>query len=321
MRLNQPDITVIIPCYNGARRLHSAIQSALAQTIPPREVLVVDDGSTDNSVDVAESFGPPVRVISQINAGAGMARAHGVAAARSEFVCFQDADDTSVPEQLELLVRALKQHPECVAAFGITRNASNGKCGVLDKLGPDVDGSADRVVNSLQQMLRDGTPLAGAMNLMTRRSVVDEICRIRPFCRAANDYDLQLRLATRGDFVFVRAVTCNYTNSTDGISSRSRHGLQPMLAVCAAFDAISTSASVDAETLNAMKGRLRRSWAYFLPTLILQRHWNVALRLIKLAIRERVVGIPLRNFYWGIRHAVSAVNIGQETAAHVDTVS
>src|SRR5262249_59293001 len=96
-----PTISVVIPCYNGARFLRETLASVLAQTLPPLEVLVIDDGSTDDSGAVAESFGPPVRVIRQPNQGESVARNRGIEEAKGEWVGFLDADDLWNPDKLE----------------------------------------------------------------------------------------------------------------------------------------------------------------------------------------------------------------------------
>jgi glycosyltransferase involved in cell wall biosynthesis len=113
-----PTISIITPCYNGARFLNATLRSALAQSRPPLEVLVVDDGSTDDSASIAESFGPPVRVIRQSNQGESAARNHALAEARGTHVLFLDADDLLEPEALERLSEALKGRPRAVAVMG-----------------------------------------------------------------------------------------------------------------------------------------------------------------------------------------------------------
>jgi len=94
-------VTVVIPCYNGAAYLGAAIESALAQTHAPLEVLVIDDGSTDRSLDLARSYGPPVRVISQSNQGESVARNRGIDEARGDWIAFLDADDVWRPQKLQ----------------------------------------------------------------------------------------------------------------------------------------------------------------------------------------------------------------------------
>lgn len=110
-------VSVVIPCYNRASILGRAIRSALAQTIVPDEIVVVDDGSRDDSVAVARSFGERVRVIEQPNAGAAAARNRGIAAARGDWVAFLDSDDEWRPEKLQRQFAAVQQFPEAKLVF------------------------------------------------------------------------------------------------------------------------------------------------------------------------------------------------------------
>lgn len=105
-------VTVIIPCYNYAHYLPAAIESCLRQSHRPLEVLVVDDSSTDNSVAVAESYGPPVRCLRQANQGVGAARNHGMRAAAHDFVMFLDADDMLAEGAVAALLQAYQQADE-----------------------------------------------------------------------------------------------------------------------------------------------------------------------------------------------------------------
>ncbi len=88
-----PLVTIVIPCFNNGQWLRQAIGSALAQTWPALEVIVVDDGSTDDSRAVAAGFGENVRAFSTDHLGAPHARNHALAQARGEWVQFLDADD------------------------------------------------------------------------------------------------------------------------------------------------------------------------------------------------------------------------------------
>ncbi len=109
-------VSVIIPVYNSARYLGEAIESVLAQTRPPDEVMVVDDGSTDDSAGVAQRY--PVRLLRQANAGASVARNHGVEAASGSLLAFLDADDLWLPGKLAWQVEALRAEPELDAVLG-----------------------------------------------------------------------------------------------------------------------------------------------------------------------------------------------------------
>ena len=100
-------ISVLIPVFDGERFLAEAIESVLAQSLPATEVVVVDDGSTDGSAQVAESFGPPVRVLGRPHRGVAAARNAGVAECAGELIALQDADDLMKPDRLELQAAAL----------------------------------------------------------------------------------------------------------------------------------------------------------------------------------------------------------------------
>jgi len=111
-------ISVIIPVYNGARYLAAAIESALAQTWTPIQIIVINDGSRDASADVARSFGSSLIYAFQDHAGAGAARNHGVKLARGDYLAFLDADDLWRRDKLALQMSALASRPELNAVFG-----------------------------------------------------------------------------------------------------------------------------------------------------------------------------------------------------------
>ena len=117
----EPSISVMIGVYNAAQYLGEAIESALTQTLRPLEVVVVDDGSTDESAEVARGFGEPVVVVRQENAGNGAARNHAVRLASGDVFAFLDADDRFTPTKLELQWRALEADPELDVVFGHVR--------------------------------------------------------------------------------------------------------------------------------------------------------------------------------------------------------
>jgi glycosyltransferase involved in cell wall biosynthesis len=113
-------VSVIIPCYNQARFLGEAIESVLSQSYPHFEVVVVDDGSTDNTQEVASRY-PGVRCIRQENRGLAGARNEGIRRSRGSYLVFLDADDRLLPEALEAGLRELKAHPECAFVSGHCR--------------------------------------------------------------------------------------------------------------------------------------------------------------------------------------------------------
>jgi glycosyltransferase involved in cell wall biosynthesis len=108
-------IAVVIPAYNRARHVASAIESVLAQTRVPAEIIVVDDGSTDDTAAVAESFG--ANVLRQSNAGVSAARNAGVRIARSPWIAFLDSDDLWAANKLEVQWEALEACPQTGMVF------------------------------------------------------------------------------------------------------------------------------------------------------------------------------------------------------------
>jgi GT2 family glycosyltransferase len=117
-------VAVVIPTYNRAGQIGETIRSVLAQTLPPAEVVVVDDGSADDTEAVCAAFAPRVQYRPQANAGVSVARNRGVELTRSELIAFVDSDDLWKPDKLAIQVAALEAHPS--AGWSIT------DCDVID---------------------------------------------------------------------------------------------------------------------------------------------------------------------------------------------
>lgn len=116
MTSNLPLISVIIPVYNRDRYLAEAIESILAQTYPAIELIVVDDGSSDRTAEVAQSY--PVIYHYQINGGISAARNAGIGLATGEFLAFLDSDDIWVTDKLSKQMAAFESDPNLEAVFG-----------------------------------------------------------------------------------------------------------------------------------------------------------------------------------------------------------
>ena len=112
-----PTVSVVIPCYNAAPFLRETLDSALNQTRPPMEVVLIDDGSTDDSAAIAESYGDRVRVLRQENTGESVARNRGIDEAAGDWIAFLDADDRWEPERLGVFAESVEQFPEDVVCW------------------------------------------------------------------------------------------------------------------------------------------------------------------------------------------------------------
>ena len=159
-----PLVSVIIPVYNYDRYLAEAVESVLSQTYQNLEVIVVDDGSTDQSGEVARSFASRgVRYCPQIHAGIGPARNKGVELARGEFLAFLDADDRWPLEKIERQLRAFENDPELEMVFGQALQLQNGaawEAGVNDK-NLNVDGMVPGLVPGTMLIKRDAFERVG----------------------------------------------------------------------------------------------------------------------------------------------------------------
>jgi glycosyltransferase involved in cell wall biosynthesis len=114
--MTDPLVTVIVPVYNGERYLRESLESTCAQAFELYEVIVVDDGSTDGTAEIARSF--PVRYLRQENQGQGAAKNAGLELARGRFVAFQDHDDVMPPTKLGVQSSYLLEHPETGCVTG-----------------------------------------------------------------------------------------------------------------------------------------------------------------------------------------------------------
>lgn len=118
-------VSTIIPVYNRPALLREAVESVLAQIYRPIEVIIVDDGSTDNTLRVAEGLAERnpgvVRVLDIASGGPGVAREAGRQAVQGEFIQYLDSDDLLLPRKFEVQVAALRAHPECGIAYGKTQ--------------------------------------------------------------------------------------------------------------------------------------------------------------------------------------------------------
>ena len=125
-------VSVVIPCYDHAQFLAQAIESVLGQSYANFEIIVVDDGSTDNTAEVVKGYSP-VRYVYQKNAGRSNARNTGLQQSRGEFLVFLDADDRLLPHALETGVYCMHEHPECAFVSGHCRTIVLSRTGASDQ--------------------------------------------------------------------------------------------------------------------------------------------------------------------------------------------
>jgi glycosyltransferase involved in cell wall biosynthesis len=141
--MDGPLASVIIPVYNGERYLAEAIESVLTQTYRPIEVIIVDDGSTDDSADVAKRYNSPVRYCFQPNAGLGAARNKGISQARGSVFAFLDADDLWLEDKLTRQLAVFDENPELDMVFGYAKQFNS----------PELDEQSQTKIRSGEEIL------------------------------------------------------------------------------------------------------------------------------------------------------------------------
>lgn len=183
-----PVVSVIIPNYNHAKYISDAITSVLNQTFPHFEIIVVDDGSTDDSRKVVAEFGDRVRYIWQVNGGLSSARNTGIAQARGEFISVLDADDMYEPDFMSVLVPILQNDSEVGAVYCGYRFVD-----VSDQPLPQVEA---RLIASdyLFQALLDGNFLVPE-SILVRKDCYDKVGPFDVKLSACEDMDMWLRIA------------------------------------------------------------------------------------------------------------------------------
>jgi glycosyltransferase involved in cell wall biosynthesis len=195
-------ISAIIPTYNRAWYVAEAINSVLNQTLPPHEVIVVDDGSVDSTREVLKSFGSRIHVIRKSNGGKSSALNVGLAHARGEFIWIFDDDDVALPDCLGRLFVALTEHPNCSFAYGSYDHLIEGPAGETEVVDPGLQ--IDKGVEFRLSVLERCYIFQPGM--LVRRSVFDEVGPFNEAMIRSQDYEMLLRITRRFSGVDVDSV-------------------------------------------------------------------------------------------------------------------
>lgn len=182
-------VSLIIPTHNRADLVGEAIESALRQAYPAREVVVVDDGSTDGTPTVLAGFGDAIRTVRTPNRGCAAARNTGVGLARGAYLAFVDSDDVAPPDKLALQVPVLEAHPEVGFVYGpsVAFGPELQQDVVHQPVRPDADGSVAEGLFLTTQI--------GFDSVLLRRKAVEGVGGFDETLRHNEDTDLLLRVA------------------------------------------------------------------------------------------------------------------------------
>ena len=208
-----PLISVIVPVYNGEKTIRETIESVLTQSFSDFELIVINDGSQDSTLDVLASIQDPrLKVFSYPNSGVSASRNRGFSHTVGEFIAFLDADDLWTPNKLEAQLAALQDNPDVAVAYSWTDFIDEK--GQFLKFGPHFTISGDVYAELLR-----GNFLANGSNPLIRRQALIEVGSFDESIPASADWDMYLRLAARYHFISVPFSHVLYRVSTNSMSS------------------------------------------------------------------------------------------------------
>ncbi len=195
--VSKPLVSIIIPLYNAEKYIGVCLESVFAQTYKPIEVIVVDDGSTDSGLGIVDRY-PSVRVVSQKNQGAGIARNNGVNLANGDYVAFQDADDLWYKDKLEKQMKVFLAYPELsVVSTEMQTIAENGEEIKSDR---KITIHIDTPTNFYSILLSEGNVICLSSSIVKRKDFLS-IGSFRDI-RISQDYDFWIRLAAEGNLFY-----------------------------------------------------------------------------------------------------------------------
>lgn len=217
---NSISFSVIIPLFNKEKSISSTIESVLNQNYKFFELIIINDGSTDNSLGVAKSFQDErIRIISKPNGGVSSARNFGVNLAKSDIIIFLDADDLWIPEALTEFVALMTEFPEAdvfAANFSILKNTyyKVNKRYIVE----------DYFYNSCISLVNRGSPLLITGSVAIRKECFIEVGGYNLIYTRGEDLDLWNRLATRYCIAKSETVILYYRQDTENRASKIIEG-------------------------------------------------------------------------------------------------
>lgn len=202
--------SIILPVYNKAGTIIQALDSIYSQTCNDFEVIVVNDGSTDNVLDVLKSYDKPISVISQENKGVSVARNIGIENAKGDYICFLDADDKWFPNHLEVIQKMMTLYPE-EQFFGTCHKCSYPNGNVVDcNKGLSSFGDIFLISDYLGFVNKYGGYVNTNSICVQRIIFFDENIMFEPGERMGEDVDVWYRIALKHSIVFSKQLTTLY---------------------------------------------------------------------------------------------------------------
>ncbi|MDA8277374.1 MAG: glycosyltransferase family A protein [Actinomycetota bacterium] len=199
-------ISVVVTCYNGAATIAETINSILDQRSEPLEIIAVDDGSTDASVEILQGYGDEIRLIVRENGGPSRARNTGIAAAQGSWICFCDGDDLWHPDKLSRQIEASHKNPEIKIFATSWRRRS-------EELSSDDTGNHIVKRTDLIRLNQFQTS-----TVMIEASIFQEVGGFDPNVDVAEDWEMWIRACQLSDVLIDESPLVMYRDSPKGVS-------------------------------------------------------------------------------------------------------
>lgn len=213
-------ISVVIPLYNKAQHIAETLSSVLAQSVRPREIIVVDDGSTDGGAHVVRQFeSVGVRLITQTNQGVSAARNRGLEEATGDYVAFIDADDLWLPDHLRVLSELIEKWPQAVL---VSTSHLIKRDGMVYSAKTSLPSGWEGCVENFFTAFANGLSLVNSSTACVKRYVAIELGGFPVGVRRGEDIILWVRLALHGQVAHKSITTAVYNQPADNRSTLMR---------------------------------------------------------------------------------------------------
>ncbi len=286
MANERPYVSVIIPTYNNAHFLPQTLDSVLEQTYQEFEVIVIDDGSTDDTETVIEPYRERIRYLKKANGGPSAARNLGIQYAKGEFIAFLDADDLWHSDKLALQIAFFQTHPEVGVVY-------------TDGVHFDSEGVISNSIKELYDKIPSGyvfddlfgNHCIGLSSVMVRRRCLDEVGLFDESLIGAEDYNLFLRLAQKFQFGFLDKALlhkrAHANNLSDNLDRMCEDEIKNIDKIAAMFPDKAIK-----------RGQLKgQAYARFGRYYFAQRRFDKARHCYKQAMRRRLLSIKDFAFF------------------------
>lgn len=210
-------VSIIIPNFNYGRFLNKTIDSVLEQTYPHIEIIVIDNGSTDNSREVLESYGDRIKTIFQPNLGQAVARNIGISEASGDFIALLDADDYWEPPKLERQIERVNREFQFI--YTGFRQFESGSGATVQEVHPFFQG--DCALSFVNYPTRAIIP-GGESSVLISREIVKKVGDFNPLLNSASGRDFFRRCSAKTKFAFVDESLTNYRRHNLNMSHQSK---------------------------------------------------------------------------------------------------